>query len=210
MMMSQKKARLPAEYQEVEYLQSTGSQYIDTGYAFTTNNAKLSIDFEKMGGASGIIFGGSIWSIANADIYRSMIFYGYGGSTSSTYFGIGGNDQQILFGFLNNVRYNVMFDYDGSVLKTTIENVGELNSNRRGSIVWNVNLYLFANNLENSVDRPISMKVYYFDMYDNELLVRSFIPCYRKKDSVAGLYDIVNGVFYENKGTGEFIVGENV
>ena len=31
------KRRLPNEYQEVEYLESTGTQYIDTGYAFTNH-----------------------------------------------------------------------------------------------------------------------------------------------------------------------------
>jgi len=29
--------RVPAEYQEVEYIQSTGTQWIDTGYSPTVN-----------------------------------------------------------------------------------------------------------------------------------------------------------------------------
>ena len=38
--------RLPNEYQEVEYIQSTGTQYIDTGVAPTNKtNIKLDIDF---------------------------------------------------------------------------------------------------------------------------------------------------------------------
>ena len=45
--------------------------------------------------------------------------------------------------------------------------------------------------------------------YANKL-VRNFIPCYKKLDNVAGFYEMVNGVFYRNVGTGEFVVEENV
>ena len=38
-------------------------------------------------------------------------------------------------------------------------------------------------------------------------MVRDLIPCYRKVDNVAGMYDLVNDVFYTNEGTGEFIIG---
>ena len=37
--------------------------------------------------------------------------------------------------------------------------------------------------------------------------IKSMYPVYRKADSKPGMYDIVNGVFYANQGTGEFIVG---
>lgn len=36
------------------------------------------------------------------------------------------------------------------------------------------------------------------------------IPCYRTADKVAGMYDLVNDVFYTNKGTGTFVVGGDV
>ena len=48
-------------------------------------------------------------------------------------------------------------------------------------------------------------KIYEFKLYDNDILVRNFIPCYRKIDNVPGMYDVVNGVFYTNAGTDEFI-----
>jgi hypothetical protein len=34
--------------------------------------------------------------------------------------------------------------------------------------------------------------------------VRDFIPVYRKSDSVVGMYDSVNDVFYTNKWSGSF------
>ena len=53
-------------------------------------------------------------------------------------------------------------------------------------------------------------RMYYCKIYDNDLLIRDLVPCYRKSDNKPGLYDIVNNVFYTNAGTGEFAVGPNV
>ena len=39
---------------------------------------------------------------------------------------------------------------------------------------------------------------------------RHFIPCYRKSDNVIGLYDLVEGTFYTNSGTGTFTKGSDV
>ena len=43
------------------------------------------------------------------------------------------------------------------------------------------------------------------DMYHYHL-----IPCYRKADNVAGMYDIVSDVFYTNAGSDSFLVGPDV
>ena len=47
---------------------------------------------------------------------------------------------------------------------------------------------------------------------DNSNLVRDFVPVYRKSDSVVGLYDIQNGVFYSNANNSgdDFTAGPNV
>ena len=62
---------------------------------------------------------------------------------------------------------------------------------------------------------------YSFLIYDDDELVRNFIPCYstttvtdvegivRAKDTI-GLYDIVNNKFYTNKESGTFEKGNDV
>lgn len=46
---------------------------------------------------------------------------------------------------------------------------------------------------------------YYVDVYDkNNELMAKFLPCYRKADDVAGLYDIVGNEFYSSAGSEEF------
>lgn len=36
------------------------------------------------------------------------------------------------------------------------------------------------------------------------------MPCIRKNDGTAGLYDFIEGVFYYNGGTGTFVVGPEI
>lgn len=46
-------------------------------------------------------------------------------------------------------------------------------------------------------------------LYDNGTLIRDFIPC-KNADGEIGMYDTLNAVFYENAGSGVFVAGEAV
>ena len=53
--------------------------------------------------------------------------------------------------------------------------------------------------------------IYSCQMYDeNEVLVRDFVPCYRKADNKSGMYDLVNDVFYTSATSTDFDVGPDV
>ena len=58
---AQHASRLPAGYREVEYLESTGTQYIDTGYAITSGDVSVRMVFmltqNYTFGNGGFIFG---------------------------------------------------------------------------------------------------------------------------------------------------------
>ena len=72
-------------------------------------------------------------------------------------------------------------------------------------------IYLFTFNSNYTASNKYNKQcIKYCKIYNSDVLVRNFIPCYRKSDSVAGMYDTVNGVFYTNQGTGSFVVGNNV
>ena len=68
--------------------------------------------------------------------------------------------------------------------------------------------YVFNSHSEPSL--MSSMRLYKLKMWTDDILVRDFIPCYRKSDNVVGMYDLVNGKFYTNEGTGEFVKGPDV
>jgi hypothetical protein len=69
------------------------------------------------------------------------------------------------------------------------------------------NIFIFACNNASVRYYPNALRLYYFKMYNNNVLVRDFVPVIRITDNVVGLYDLVNGTFYMNQGTGAFIPG---
>lgn len=46
--------------------------------------------------------------------------------------------------------------------------------------------------------------------FDTGNIVLHFIPCYRKSDNKAGLYELVNNEFYPSEGTSDYIAGADV
>ena len=62
----------------------------------------------------------------------------------------------------------------------------------------------------NSQDSPMLSPVAYIKIWQNDVLVAEFIPCYRRSDGAKGMYDIVRNQFFGNAGTGDFEVGPDV
>ena len=71
----------------------------------------------------------------------------------------------------------------------------------------NANLILFRVLNDN---RVFLGKIYSVKVYDDNILIRDLVPCYRKFDNVIGMLDLVNNVFYANAGSGKFLKGNNV
>ena len=97
--------------------------------------------------------------------------------------------------------------YSASTISDTISIAKGRYDNINGSI------YLFGihnDEDEGYTNNNTALKIYEYKAYNQDTVVQHLIPCYRKSDNVAGMYDTVNNVFYTNQGTGTFIVGENV
>lgn len=60
-------------------------------------------------------------------------------------------------------------------------------------------MYLGANHTSSGVDSGTSnIKIYSFKALEDSTPIRNLIPVQRKSDDVAGMYDIVNDVFYSS------------
>lgn len=190
---------IPEEYQEIEYLESNGTQYIDTGY-FANINTRVVAKLFTTEVANKNWFGGSvIGSGATADgfAFNSMsensIEYLFGNSGWNTETVYDATNSLIALDFSNQYIY-INSDTAARPQVTTFTE-------------QTLSLCLFA---RNGGSANISGRIYAFEIYEGSTLVRNFIPCYRKEDNVAGFYDMVNGVFYQNAGTGTFIKGNDV
>ena len=188
---------LPGDYTAVEYLESTGTQYIDTGVPCNWQDF-VDIDFMYTGTEpgnvhpteGGSVFGAHGWSKANG-IYEKCIYWrGFG---------------KIAYNFAIGTRYNVK-TVDGT--HSSINGV-TYQIDVTGSVgVAPSNFALFANysDYNNQGWTYFSVaRIYSCKLYDsNHVWLRYFVPCVRTSDGKPGMYDRVNDVFYVNGGSGEF------
>jgi hypothetical protein len=70
--------------------------------------------------------------------------------------------------------------------------------------------YLFKGNGPNVTTSTFEGKISNVKITEGTTIVRNMYPCYRKSDMKPGMYDTVNGVFYINAGSGEFILGPSI
>lgn len=193
-----KASPIPEEYQLVEYLQSTGTQFINTGFIPTTNNVRMDIKFDFIGIATQSISGSQ--KTAN-----SRFLYIRQNSTTTAKFSSGNVtiDNGITFTVINGITTATI---SGS---TNIEKFGingvEMNSG--GSIIGCDPLILFAKSHYGQIIEMSSALLYHCLLSDNNVIQRNLYPVYRKADNKSGMYDIVNNIFYTNQGSGEFTVG---
>ena len=205
---------LPPEYQEVEYIGSTGTQYINTG-VIPTNNLMTEIEYVDTSAT------GSNYVLGSRVSQSSTIIYAIGGSNSNNKINcafLGGSytfpDARVL-----NHRYHINLNVS-HISETGYGLYGEVsdltaNTLYSGYTAYNANginenpppVFVFAFNSSN-VHK--GMKLYSLKFWESGTLIREFIPCYRKADEVAGLYDIVNSVFYTNSGSNSFTIGDEI
>ena len=197
-----------SEYTPVEYISSTGTQYIDT--EVSGNNSNLSLDIEYSWnslpetGVYAYIFGSY-----NSEQDNTTRIIQYGDSIS--YFNInskatGGSGVYNATRYTNVIYHDTLSANNGNEFTYTTNNVNQSKSYVAGNDVPK-NIYLFSKTGGNT---KADIKLYYFKIYDTGVLIRDYVPCYRKSDGVVGLYDSVSGTFYTNQGTGEFIKGDNI
>ena len=193
MMMTIQAARLPKEYQEVEYIQSSGTQYIDTGISPSENLTTQVVFIPDASAMTEHAIFGSTWS-ANGYF---MMFY-----QNSLRWHSGGKSVDVS-NFETASKNTIICTHTGLTVNGTLHSISPTGSDSTNTI------YLFATQGAMSGNKGI-YKLVYCAMSLSGALVREFIPCYRKADSIAGLYDLANNTFYTNAGSGVFVVGPDV
>lgn len=196
---------LPNEYQQVEYIRSTGGQgstasnrpYIATDYIPNINTG-IEIEFtDYYTNGYEVIVGtsnnGIKYQLMNTYDNRNYLTLVLG--TTKYYISASYNDIH-NFKLDKNGNYNM----DGTTGTAQSPDVGP-----------NGQIYIFCGkNDAGNASSFATCNIYKLKFYENDVLVRNFVPCYRKSDTVIGLYETVNQVFYTNQGTGAFTKGPDV
>ena len=196
---------LPEEYQQVEYIQNSNTQYIDTG-VMASANFKFHIKYKDVAGEESNYVTGSRATSSGS------IYGGISGSAGTKAI----NVTQTALATPNNYRvpnasYDVTSEYNSEGTGTaTLKNLNTnetLTGTQSAQIASTVTQKIFA---IRSAQIHSGMALYEYQCWNDGVLVRNFVPCYRKSDNVAGLYDTVGNTFYTRSGSGDFIVGPNV
>ena len=191
---------LPEEYTQVEYIESNGTQYIDTGVNADDINYAFDIDFygyETQPKQYSRIFGYQ----RSGGIFLGNKFW-YGNNTN-----INCTDSLEIF---NDERHSVFANKDYAI----VDNVKYNLNTPPTSLTWNTfpKIAIFGafeggtGAIRN--DSLSKIKLYGFKIYHNNNLIRNFIPAIRNNDNEVGLYDLVTNSFFTNRGTGSFIHGD--
>lgn len=194
------KQLLPYGYTQLEYLESTGTQYIDTGYKMTSDVVEYGIRFygtQPNGkslfgteGGSPTLYSGIPYSIQNT------VYIGRGTAGSPS----------LLTDAINDYIIATSSSTNGTITTNGVA----LNFTYSGGIYKDGNIYLFTNNSIYIKQQATSIKCYSFYIKDNGVLVRNLIPAKRNSDNALGMYDTVSNTFLTNAGTGEFIAGNDI
>ena len=190
-------SELPNGYKKIEYLESTGIQYIDTDISYDKNN--------------------SYRFISNCNILQNTDGFSGNGWNAGGIFGIEYDYVSNGFNSAKITGRNIKTLYD-LVLEKGLNSKTTLNaSNENGTAIitrnhesilsyTSLNYPIFAYTERNNGLIYTKELVYDYKIYINNNLVRRLIPCL-DSDNKPCMYDTVSKKTFYNSGTGEFLYG---
>lgn len=189
---------LPSGYTQVEYLESSGTQWIDLGYPI---DGTISFNLKTRCLAPGFVFG------SRSDYSNNVSSLNY--DNVNNLFGIRMGNTIVY----DSTSWTINTDYEIYISNGDIKiNGTTVSTTAYGTSFYSGHAYLFTLN-NNGVPGVSSFninRIYYFQMFKNGVLTQNLIPCRRNSDNVLGMYDTVTGNFLTNSGTGTFTAGADV
>lgn len=191
---------LPSGYKQLEYIESSGTQYIDTEY-YPRWNTRI-VDEIKMAAYSGTKAAFGTRNANSATASKAFAVFQTGANTFRVdYFGSSktitldvSTDQKLTIDMNKNVCV-----IGGKTATNTAVTSGEAT----------YTLMLFTYSSSGKAGSLSSMRRYSTKVYEGDVLVRHYIPSETSGGEV-GLWEDVQGVFRGNDGTGTFSAGPEV
>ena len=194
---------LPEGYTQLEYIQFTGTQYINTGIL---GNAGLETDvtfsFDEVPRDNSVLAS----RVGNTRIYPIHIYQGWCIGYGSYY--------NTFNTPLVDIVYNVVTVLKAGQQTMTVNNYQVVN--RTDDTVYNTDIPLYLGAQANAssaggtitAQQFVKIKLYRIKIKSNGVLVFDGVPC--KRGDIVGLYNTVTNEFLLNSGTGALIAGAEV
>lgn len=184
---------LPSAYQEVEYLECYGAQYVQQNGIYLYNgdiiSSAASLDTSVLSETEDGVMGGGKSSTYEVYFYDDILQF-YGRITGSP-INIEKGVKYPFIGTINNNpsgtcedfalgRYSASYVHVGKIWRTTIQR----------------NIFRSTDN-HNTPNFPPTV-------------FRDYVPCYRKADNKPGFFELFSSTFLTNLGSGEFGLGPEI
>lgn len=188
-------AAFPPGFKRLEWIESNGTQYIDTGVR-TNNSTRVEIDAQVIGTPRDVVhlFGANDYATNKFFTVRSNA------ALNGFAFRVGGSALIDMGASAFNARH--VFALENG--KCSIDGV----SHTAPSATFDIQfpLVLFGLNQKSGVSAMPSMRLYSAKITQGGA-PSELVPAMREEDKAVGLVDVESGVFYENGGTGAFTAG---
>jgi len=190
---------VPSGYTQVEYLESSGTQYIDTGYTAIDNTRincvmYMNSDTPQWYAAWGATSGGTKMLLLVPKTTASGTTQVYAGSNTYT-----------LSTNPFNTKLRIAIGYNVAYLELSLIDFNTVSISNKHATQLTLGLFAGNDSGAGGFSPGFLGRIYDFQIFEDTTEVMHFVPCIRDSDGEAGMYDIIGGQFYTNAGTGTFI-----
>lgn len=199
---------LPNTYQRLLYLESSGTQWIDTGHAHTNNSSyELVVVFHTSPQKTyQKLFGASANNYASDNCIQLEANNNNGGfHVRAVWYPEQGQD---LGNLTLGTRYKIVMNNNSATMYNDETGATVGTCSYSGNVTTaTINDYIFSVNSSETSSHASSCRIYSFKIYESGTLVNDFVPCRAISTDYLCMYDLVNDVIKGNSGTGSFIAG---
>ena len=206
------------QYGVLDYIASTGNNYIDTKLFYSSNDIKVSIGFNQSDGKSKSVFAHYI----NSPYTTGITLHTQGGDTNGVIFYSTTSSSANFTPYYSTSTHN---EFDIERIGSNIKGYKDLPSvsnddiiaTNSGDVLKTCSPFIFSQQY-NSTPSPSNNSItslYYLQVYDglntsNKYIIkRDYIPVKRMADGKIGLFDLVNKQFvYQDTGD-DFVTSDH-
>lgn len=185
-------------YTLLEYIESSGTQYINTGYLVKTGDEFEIRVTSDNASANKNLFGNNSSNSSSVilDYYNNLIEYQYNtGSYGRSASALDWTTSQII-----KMNSDGIWANDVKLTLTTPPN--PLTDATGDNTIWF--------NVRKGGSAYASAKYYYFKITNNGVVKYHLVPAQRELDDKVGMYDIISGTFYSSSTGTDFTAGPTI
>lgn len=195
-------SEVPSGYTQLKYVESSGTQAINTNVA-PTLETKLQIQgYYLEGNPSYHPLGGctnpAITCYSTVAFDRNDSYNSFGNVSDKTIGNIFAPSHEAPIFTIDKTQ--AIFKSGKTVSLAIGATTMSGNANTR--------ICLFSRGNAGNIERNSHCRIFRAKIWDNDVLIRDFVPAIENATEEVGMYDIVNNAFYRNVGSGVLVGGE--